>query len=162
MRARAGRTPRQLAGPALRGRRRTIRRLAAMGSPAQPDAVQAPRLARGRETVHKLLIAVVLATLTGAPAVASDEADVLATVHRWTEAFNHASFATDIAPCTEDAVVIDDLQPHVWQAPRACSRWYEAVKAWTVKAAVTKPAIAIGKPRHLDFEAGYAYLVAPV
>lgn len=114
------------------------------------------------KAVRNLLVAVMVATSAGAPAAASDTADVLEVVHRWTDAFNRGDFNTDIAPCAEDVVVIDDLQPHVWQGPGACSRWYKAVEAWTAKAAVTKPSIALGKARHLDFDAGYAYLVAPV
>jgi ketosteroid isomerase-like protein len=116
----------------------------------------------GEKTVRMLLIAVVILMSAGGTAAASDNDDVMEIARRWTDAFNRGAFNTDVAPCAEDAVVIDDLQPHVWQGPVACSRWYKAVAAWTEKAAVTKPTIAIGKAHHLDFDAGYAYLVAPV
>jgi ketosteroid isomerase-like protein len=112
--------------------------------------------------VPKVYLAVLMLMSVAAPAAASDTTDVLEVAHHWSEAFNQGSFKTDIAPCAEDAVVLDDLPPHVWQGAGACSKWYEAVMAWAEKAAVTKPAITLGKTSHLEFEAGYAYLVAPV
>ena len=69
--------------------------------------------------MRNLLIAIAMVMSTSAPVAASEDADVIAVVHRWTDAFSGRSFDTDIAPCAEDAVVIDDLPPHVWQAPGA-------------------------------------------
>ena len=114
------------------------------------------------EVVRNVLIAIAMALSTSAPVAASDKTDVLETVHRWTDAFGRGSFNTGIAPCTGDAVVIDDLQPHVWQGPGACSSWFKAFEAWASKAAVTNAVITLGAIRHLDFDAGFAYLVTPV
>jgi ketosteroid isomerase-like protein len=112
--------------------------------------------------VRNLLIAIAMVVSAPTPVAASDNADVIAVVHRWTEAFGQRSFNTDIAPCAEDAVVIDDLPPHVWQGPGACSRWFQAFESWAAKAGATNAAITLGEVRHLDFDGGYAYLVAPV
>jgi ketosteroid isomerase-like protein len=112
--------------------------------------------------VRELLIAISIAVSTATPVAASDNTDVMEVVHRWTDAFARRSFETGIAPCAEDAVVIDDLQPHVWHAPRACSRWFKAFEVWAAKAAVTDAAITLGEVRHLDIDGGSAYLVAPV
>ena len=112
--------------------------------------------------MRNLLIAVAMVISTSTPVVASDDTDVIAVVHRWMDAFNRGSFNTDIAPCAEDAVVIDDLPPHVWQGPGACSKWFKAFEAWASKAGVTNAVITLGKVRHLDFDGGSAYLVAPV
>lgn len=109
-----------------------------------------------------LVIAIALLMSPATPVVASDNTEVMEVVHRWTDAFSQRSFNTDIAPCAEDAVVIDDLQPHVWQGPGACSKWFKAFDAWASKAAVTNAAIRLGRIRHLDFDAAFAYLVAPV
>ena len=76
--------------------------------------------------MRNLLIAIAMVRSTSSPVAASDHADVVAVVHRWADAFSERSFDTDIAPCAEDAVVIDDLPPHVWQGPGACSRWFKA------------------------------------
>ena len=115
-----------------------------------------------RKTVREVLFAVALLMAIATPVGASDKADVMEIAHRWTDAFNRGGFNTDTAPCAEDAVVIDDLKPYVWQGSGACSKWYKAVMSWAAKAAVTKPTITLGKTRHLDFDGRYAYLVAPV
>jgi ketosteroid isomerase-like protein len=112
--------------------------------------------------VRNVLIAIALVMSTTAPVAASGRTDVMEVVHRWTDAFGGGSFNTDIAPCSEDAVVIDDLQPHVWQGPGACSKWFKTFEAWASKSAVTHAAISLGAIRHLDLDAGFAYLVAPV
>ena len=112
--------------------------------------------------MRNLLIAIAMGMSTSTPVAASDNADVIAVVHRWADAFSRRSFNTDIAPCAEDAVVIDDLPPHVWQGPGACSNWFKAFAAWASKAGVTNAAIKLGEIPHLDVEGGFAYLVAPV
>lgn len=114
------------------------------------------------KAVRKLLIAIAIGMSTSTPVAASDATDVIAVVHRWTDTFSHRSFNTGIAPCAEDAVVIDDFPPHVWQGRGACSEWFKAFEAWASKAGVTNAVITLGEIRHLDFDRGFAYLVAPV
>jgi ketosteroid isomerase-like protein len=116
----------------------------------------------GEKAVRNLLIAIAMVISTSTPAAAADNTDVIAVVHRWTDAFSRRSFNTDIAPCAEDAVVIDDLPPHVWQGLGACSKWFKAFEAWASKARVTNAVITLGEIRHLDLAGGFAYLVAPV
>ena len=112
--------------------------------------------------MRNFLVAVVMLISIASPLAASNNADVLEMTRRWADAFNRGGFNTDIAPCADDAVVIDDLQPHVWQGSGACSMGYKAVEAWAGKAAVSNPTISLGKTRHLNIDARYAYLVAPV
>ena len=112
--------------------------------------------------MRNLIVAAALVISIIRPVAASDDGDVMAVVQRWTDAFNRHSFKTDTAPCSEDAVVIDDLPPHVWQGPGACSKWFMAFEAWASNAEVGNAAIALGDIRHLDFDGDFAYLVAPV
>jgi ketosteroid isomerase-like protein len=112
--------------------------------------------------VRNFLIAIAMVMATPTPVAASDKADVVAVIHRWTEAFSQHSFKTDISRCAEDAVIIDDLPPHVWQGPGACSEWFKAFETWASKAGVTNAVITLGETRHLDLGGGFAYLVAPV
>ncbi|MBV9622187.1 MAG: nuclear transport factor 2 family protein [Gammaproteobacteria bacterium] len=108
-----------------------------------------------------IAVAALLAALSVA-AVASEQAEVRLTAQRWAEAFRSGHFETTNAPCDDDAVVIDDLPPHLWQGPGACSRWYKAFAAWAATAAVTDADITLGATSHLEINSGYAYLVAPV
>lgn len=94
----------------------------------------------GKKVVRSTLIAIALVISTTAPVAASDKTAVMEVVHRWTDAFGGGTFNTDTAPCSEDAVVIDDLRPHVWQGPGACSRWFKTFEARASKAADTDPA----------------------
>ena len=112
--------------------------------------------------MRSLLIAIVMVMSTSTTVAASDNTDVTAVAHRWADAFSQRSFNTDIGPCAEDAVVIDDLPPHVWQGPGACSEWFKAFEAWAAKAGATNAVITLGEIRHLDVDGGFAYLVAPV
>lgn len=108
--------------------------------------------------------AVALSTVLAIPARAAAPADtgVLAVARQWADAFGLRSFETDSAPCAEDAVVIDDLPPHVWQGPGACSAWFRAFEAWAAQAGATDAAITLGEISHLDVDGDFAYLVAPV
>ncbi|MBS0578122.1 MAG: DUF4440 domain-containing protein [Proteobacteria bacterium] len=112
--------------------------------------------------MRTVLILIVLGMTGSAQAATADHTDIEAAVQRWAVAFSSGSFARDNTPCAEDAVVIDDLPPHVWQGPGACSRWFDAFKAWATKNAATEAAISFGPMRHLDVEGAVAYLVAPV
>ena len=112
--------------------------------------------------MRNFLLAIAIALSSPTPVAASDSDDVIAVVHRWTDAFSQRSFNADNAPCAEDAVVIDDLPPHVWRGSDACSKWFKAFEAWASKAGVTNAVITFGELRHLDFDGGFAYLVAPV
>ena len=55
--------------------------------------------------MRSLLIAIALMVSSATPVAASDNAEVIAVIHRWTDAFSQRSFNTDIAPCAEDAVI---------------------------------------------------------
>jgi ketosteroid isomerase-like protein len=115
-----------------------------------------------KRTLQSILAAVVLAALPSISALASDEADVMLIAREWADTFGNDGFSKSNAPCTDDAVVIDDLPPHVWQGPGACSKWYQAVQAWAATANVTHATITLGATSHLEINSGYTYLVAPV
>jgi ketosteroid isomerase-like protein len=111
--------------------------------------------------LRSLLIAVGVAISISAPVAASDNTEVIAVAHHWADAFGQRAFITDNAPCAEDAVVIDDLPPHVWQGPGACTQWFGTFEAWAAKAGATNALITLGEIRHLELDGGFAYLVAP-
>jgi hypothetical protein len=115
-----------------------------------------------KRTLLGILAAVAIVTLPSISALASDEADVMLIAHEWADTFGNGGFSKSNSPCTDDAVVIDDLPPHVWQGPGACSRWYKAVLAWAATTDVTHATITLGATSHLEINSGYTYLVAPV
>jgi ketosteroid isomerase-like protein len=96
------------------------------------------------------------------PVKASDKAEVMEVAHRWADSFGRRSFDADNAPCADDAVVIDDLPPHVWRGPGACSKWFKAFAAWAAKAAAKDAVLRLGETRHFELDGRFAYLVAPI
>lgn len=115
-----------------------------------------------KKTLRSILAAGTILAFTLTSAAASETTDVSLIADRWAGAFNSGGFKTADSPCANEAVVIDDFPPHVWQGLGACSRWYNAFSAWATAAAVTDSTITLGKTTHLEISSGYAYLVAPV
>jgi hypothetical protein len=114
------------------------------------------------QTLRSILAAATILALPLTSAVASDTTDVLIIAHRWADTFKSGGFNKGDSPCADEAVVIDDFPPHVWQGSGACSKWYKAFSAWAATAAVTDSSITLGAPTHLEIGSGYAYLVTPV
>jgi len=101
------------------------------------------------------------ALLVCGAANASDRTDAMAVVHKWVEAFNQGDGKTGASYCADDAIVIDDFAPHVWQGPGACANWYKDYLAYVSKERISSASVGLGKSRHLDIDSGYAYLVTP-
>jgi hypothetical protein len=112
--------------------------------------------------LERILIAVVILILTSGAAVATDKMDAMAGAQKWADAFNKGDFKADAAVCADDAVIVDDFSPHVWQGRGACTRWYNAFSAYAAKTSITDAKIALGDTQHLDIDSGYTYLVAAV
>ena len=111
--------------------------------------------------MKKIASVIALALLASAVASASDKTDAMAVVHKWVDAFNQGDGKTGASYCADGALIIDDFAPHAWQGSGACASWYKGYEAWAAKAQVTTSSVALGKPRHLDIDSGYAYLVVP-
>ena len=109
----------------------------------------------------KLAIALVVALIASGAANASDKTDVMAVVHKWVDAFNNGDSKGGAAICADGAVIIDDFAPHVWQGSGTCAAWYKDYTAFAAKAEMAAASVKLGKARHLEADAGYAYFVAP-
>ncbi len=114
------------------------------------------------KTLWSILAAAAMLALPLIPALASEATDVLLVAHQWADTFESGGFNTGDSPCADNAVVIDDFPPHVWQGFGACSKWYKAFSAWAATAVVTDSSITLGATTHLEISSDYAYLVAPV
>ena len=111
----------------------------------------------------KILVALIAATVTSAAAASdtSENTAVMAVVHQWVDSFNKGDLKTAVTNCADTAAIIDDIPPHVWQGPDACSNWVKAYEAFVSKSALTDQKVTLGKVRHLDVASGHAYLVVP-
>lgn len=104
----------------------------------------------------------ILAALSAGAAHATDKGDAMAIVTKWVDAFNKGDAKTASSYCTDSAVVLDDFAPHIWQGTGACAAWYKDYFPFAEKNQITGASVTLGKVRHLDVDAGYAYLVTPI
>lgn len=117
--------------------------------------------------MHKILMGFVAAAVVTAvlaatkPAAASDETDVMAAVFQWVDGFNKGDMKTALAACAPQTSIIDNIPPHEWHGPGACSKWATDFSAYAQKNGITDWAVALGKPRHIAITQDRAYVVVP-
>lgn len=92
---------------------------------------------------------------------ASDQADVVATVHQFNDSLNKGDAKTALAACAAPSSIIDEFPPHEWQGPTACADWANDFEAYNKKTGVTDPNVKLGKPKHVDITGDRAYVVVP-
>jgi ketosteroid isomerase-like protein len=111
--------------------------------------------------MHKLSFAFVLALFAATPAVASDQGDVLATVHQFVDGFNKGDAKSALAACADETSIIDEFPPHEWHGAGACAKWADDYEANAKKEGVTDGIVTLGKPKHVDVSGDRAYVVIP-
>lgn len=114
-----------------------------------------------RGMVSALAGLVALAPLTNTPVLASDSTDALATVKQYNDAFNNNDMKSWNALCADQAAIIDDFPPHVWQGANACGSWWNAFVTASKNAGFANPNVALDKPWHVAVEGDRAYVVEP-
>lgn len=107
------------------------------------------------------LIAALAVGAAALPAAASQESDVMATVHQFVDAFNRGDSKTMLAACATQASIIDEFPPHEWEGPNACEDWATANAAENKNDGVTNPIVTLGTPWHVSVTRDRAYVVVP-
>jgi ketosteroid isomerase-like protein len=107
----------------------------------------------------RTIIACAIALLSAGIAGASEKTDVMAVIHQMVDGFNRGDMKSSVAACADQAVVVDDTPPHVWQGSGACAAWKDAYDAWTKSNDVTGVSEEIIKVRHIDISGDFAYVV---
>ena len=110
----------------------------------------------------RFIIACSIAFLSVGTAGASEKADVMAVVHQMVDGFNKGDMKSSLAACADQAVVVDDTPPHVWQGTGACAAWNDAYQAWAKSNGITGVSETIRKVRHIDIGGDFAYVVQSV
>jgi ketosteroid isomerase-like protein len=110
----------------------------------------------------RIIIACAIAFLSAGTAAASEKTDVMAVVHQMVDGFNKGDVKSSAAACADQAVIVDDTPPHVWQGSGACAAWLEAYQAWAKSDEVTGASETIFKVRHIDISGDFAYVVQSV
>jgi hypothetical protein len=114
-----------------------------------------------RTTIMALAIAATVAPLVGTPALASDKADVLASVKKLADSQNKGDMKAFTASCAPQAVIVDEFEPFVWQGATACSDWWNANDANNKQIGSTNGVLTYGKPWHVTVTGDRAHVVLP-
>jgi ketosteroid isomerase-like protein len=101
------------------------------------------------------------ASLAGAPAIASDETDVVTVINQFNDAGNRGDLKAYVALCADQVAIIDMVPPHVWQGASACQDNWNAVIAWEARNGITDGGITLARPLHVEITGDRAYVVAP-
>ena len=101
------------------------------------------------------------ALLMANPAAASDKDAVAAVVKQYTQAFNNNDRKALSSSCTDNAVVIDDFAPHLWQGANACGNWWNDFAATAKKQGIVNGMLTLGDAWHLYVTGDRAYAVYP-
>jgi len=95
-------------------------------------------------------------------ALASDQADVTAVVHRFLDNVDKATIETALALCDPPVSIIDEFPPHAWQGPTGCVDWWNAFVAYNTENGITPGDGTLGTPWNVDVTGDRAYFVAPM
>jgi hypothetical protein len=108
--------------------------------------------------MHGFLLALTIA-IAPAASPATDQADVLATVHRFVDGFNKGDMKAASAACADQTNIIDEFAPFQWQGAGACAVWARDYDTDATKNHITDGIVTLGKARHVDISGNSAYVV---
>ena len=107
----------------------------------------------------KLFLALAV-TVAVASATADDKTDVMVTINQFVDNFNKGD-AKAAEACAAQTSIIDEFAPHEWHGAGACLTWMKDYDIDAKKNAITDGVVTLGKPKHLDIDGIYAYVVIP-
>lgn len=113
------------------------------------------------KTIWIALATMLVVTARPVHAQAAQQADVMATVSRFMEAFNKGDPRTMVKSCTTEAAIIDEFPPYTWHGVGACAAWVKDYNAFAKKLELTDEVMTLGKPDHVDVTGDRAYVVVP-
>ena len=111
--------------------------------------------------MHKLSFALAIAMSLSAPAMASDQTDVMAPIHQFVDGFNKGDVNSALAACSDETSIIDEFPPHEWHGAGACAKWANDYVENAKKDGITDGFVTLRKPLHVDVTGDRAYVVAP-
>jgi ketosteroid isomerase-like protein len=94
-------------------------------------------------------------------AAASEQEDVMKTVHQWVDSLNKGDTQAAIAACAEQTSIVDEFPPHEWHGEGTCAKWAAELEAYNRKLGLTNSIVTLHKPRRIDIARDRAYVVAP-
>jgi ketosteroid isomerase-like protein len=123
-------------------------------------------LRNGNTTMQRTLLAIsagaALALAAGQAALAAPPADgPVAAVHQFIDGFNKGDLTAAQAAHMPDAVIIDEVPPHIWRGPNAVQAWAGDLDKAAKAAGDTDQKVTLGAPIRSEVNGDTAYVVVP-
>ncbi len=112
--------------------------------------------------MHRIIAAIIATVLSAGTAFASEQTDVLNTVHQLVDSINKNDFKAAQTKCAAHSFIIDEFPPYLWRGDAACVDWLNDADAFGKKNGITNPKMTLGFGPHIDVVGDRAYVVVPV
>lgn len=109
-----------------------------------------------------LVLGVQLAGMCVARAGDDEDAEIKKTALQFIETFNKNDMKSMEAMCAEDAVIIDDTPPYIWQGAGACTRFADAWQAARISMGVILAHWETLEGWTIEVDGPRAYVAIPV
>jgi ketosteroid isomerase-like protein len=84
-----------------------------------------------------------------------------AVLNRAIAAFNAGDMKAWAANCAPATAIVDEIPPHAWQGPSACTDWWSSYLSYAKTNHITAGAVSIGAPSEMMLTGSTAYAVWP-
>lgn len=108
-----------------------------------------------------LLVVVAGLLMSGGPAVAGEQEEVMKTVHQYVDSLNKGDLANVVAACAKESSIVDEFPPYQWNGKDTCARWLTDLAAYNKSLGLTKGFNTLRKPQRVDVVGDHAYVVVP-
>jgi ketosteroid isomerase-like protein len=99
--------------------------------------------------------------MANAPAIASEQDDVMKTVNQYVDSLNKGDLPNVIAACAKESSIVDEFPPYQWHGKDTCARWLKALASFNKSIGLTEGFNTLRKPKRVDVSGDYAYVVVP-
>ena len=107
--------------------------------------------------------AVAWCVMGAAASAATPDAQLMAPIQKFTDAFNKGDTAAAAAThaAAADLAIIDEVSPHLWQGLQAFQAWSADLDSDAKKRGITDQAVTISTPTREETSGDHAYVVVP-
>jgi ketosteroid isomerase-like protein len=107
--------------------------------------------------------AVAWGVLCGAANAQAPDAQMMAPIKKFMDAFNKGDMAGAAATHAAggDVTITDEVPPYLWRGPKAFQAWSADLDADAKKNGITEPSVAISAPTRIESQGDQAYVVVP-
>jgi hypothetical protein len=109
--------------------------------------------------MKRVSIGFIVGVLAAGFALADDKPGVLAAVDQIVEGFNKGDTAMFLGACDKETAIVDEVPPHEWHGPDACSHWMKDYGVFVEKEHIEDAVTTLGKPHRIQVSGDHAYVV---